>query len=154
MKKFVRSLISRLSDERGFTLIELMIVISIIGILAIVVVPRFMDLPQKARVQRANNDIAAIGMALNRYSLDNGSYPSTEQGLQALIEKPTSDPQPSNYNEGGYLEKKSLPKDPWGREYSYKSPADNGADYEIISLGADGKEGGDGDNADIKSGSN
>ena len=154
MKKIIRSLIKRYSDESGFTLIELMIVISIIGILAIVVVPRFMDLPQKARVQRANTDIAAIGMALNRYSLDNGCYPSTEQGLQALIEKPTSDPQPNNYNEGGYLEKKTLPKDPWNHPYSYKSPADNGADYEIICLGADGKEGGDGDNADIKSGTN
>jgi general secretion pathway protein G len=144
MKTAVKKFLNRFTSEEGFTLIELMIVIAIIGILAIAVVPKFMDLPQKARIQRAKQDIAAISMALNRYNLDNGGYPTTEQGLSALIEKPTSDPAPTNYNESGYLEKKTLPKDPWNHPYVYKSPADNGEAFEVTSLGPDGKEGGPG----------
>ena len=144
MKKVLKKLTARLSDQRGFTLIEIMIVITILGILAVVITPMLMDLPQKARISKAKQDIAALSLSLNRYSLDNGSYPTTDQGLQALIEKPQSDPAPMNYNENGYLEKKQLPKDPWGRDYIYKSPADNGDPFEITSLGPDGKEGGKG----------
>ncbi|MCU0845530.1 MAG: type II secretion system major pseudopilin GspG [Spirochaetes bacterium] len=135
----------------GFTLIELMIVIAIIGILSIIVVPRFMDIPQKARVEAAKQQIAAFGLALDRYNLDSGVYPTTEQGLAALIARPNTEPSPMNYNEGGYLKKKELPKDPWGRDYIYRSPGDQGNDYEIMSLGADGRDGGEGVNADIKS---
>ena len=156
MKRLLKKIAQRFQDKKGFTLIELMIVITILGILAVVVVPKFMDLPQKARIQRAKTDIASLGLALNRYNLDNGVYPSTEQGLTALIEKPQSDPAPSNYNDSGYLEKKSLPKDPWGHDFVYKSPAGNGDPFEIISLGPDGKEGGNDDisstNLDSQSG--
>jgi general secretion pathway protein G len=144
MKKAFRKLASRFSDQRGFTLIEIMIVITIIGILAVVIAPMMMDLPQKARISKAKQDIAALSLSLNRYNLDNGSYPTTDQGLQALIEKPQTDPAPLNYNESGYLEKKALPKDPWGHDYIYKSPADNGDSFEISSLGPEGKEGGKG----------
>ncbi|MBP7605377.1 MAG: type II secretion system major pseudopilin GspG [Spirochaetes bacterium] len=142
---------SGIKGNGGFTLIELMIVIAIIGILSIIVVPRFMDIPQKARVEAAKQQIAAFGLALDRYNLDNGTYPTTEQGLAALIERPNSEPAPMNYNEGGYLKKKELPKDPWGRDYIYRSPGDHGNDYEIMSLGADGRDGGEGVNADIRS---
>ncbi len=141
----------RMKENGGFTLIELMIVIAIIGILSIIVVPRFMDIPQKARVEAAKQQIAAFGLALDRYNLDSGIYPTTEQGLAALIEKPNSEPAPMNYNEGGYLKKKDLPKDPWGHDYIYRSPGDHGNDYEIMTLGADGRDGGEGVNADIKS---
>jgi general secretion pathway protein G len=158
MKHALKTLIGRAVDAAarmkgngGFTLIELMIVIAIIGILSIIVVPRFMDIPQKARVEAAKQQIAAFGLALDRYNLDNGVYPTTEQGLAALIEKPSSEPAPMNYNEGGYLKKKELPKDPWGRDYIYRSPGDQGNDYEIMSLGADGRDGGEGVNGDIKS---
>jgi general secretion pathway protein G len=158
MKHALKTLIGRAADAAarikgngGFTLIELMIVIAIIGILSIIVVPRFMDIPQKARVEAAKQQIAAFGLALDRYNLDNGVYPTTEQGLAALIEKPNSEPAPMNYNEGGYLKKKELPKDPWGRDYIYRSPGDQGNDYEIMSLGADGRDGGEGVNGDIKS---
>ncbi len=158
MKHALKTLIGRAVDAAarmkgngGFTLIELMIVIAIIGILSIIVVPRFMDIPQKARVEAAKQQIAAFGLALDRYNLDNGVYPTTEQGLAALIEKPNSEPAPMNYNEGGYPKKKELPKDPWGRDYIYRSPGDQGNDYEIMSLGADGRDGGEGVNGDIKS---
>lgn len=158
MKKILRAIAGRAAEAMsgikgngGFTLIELMIVIAIIGILSIIVVPRFMDIPQKARVEAAKQQIAAFGLALDRYNLDNGTYPTTEQGLTALIERPNSEPAPMNYNEGGYLKKKELPKDPWGRDYIYRSPGDHGNDYEIMSLGADGRDGGEGVNADIRS---
>ncbi|HEY1405740.1 MAG TPA: type II secretion system major pseudopilin GspG [Spirochaetota bacterium] len=154
LQRISRTLRMIWTDRSGYNLIELMIVIMIIGILAILVVPRLMDLPTKARIQKAKSDIASISLALSRYNLDNGSYPSTEQGLLALVEKPSSDPVPQNYNEGGYLEKKTVPVDPWNHPYTYRSPGDNGADYEIVCLGADGKEGGEGENSDIKSGGN
>ncbi|HDP79250.1 MAG TPA: type II secretion system protein GspG [Spirochaetes bacterium] len=145
------ALARRLSDERGFTLLELLIVITIIGILSIVVVPRFMDIPQKARIEAARQQIAAFGLALDRYNLDNGVYPTSDQGLAALIQKPSTEPAPINYNDGGYLKKREIPKDPWGRDYVYQSPGSHGNDYEIMSYGADGVEGGEGTNADIKS---
>ncbi|TAL31380.1 MAG: type II secretion system protein GspG [Spirochaetes bacterium] len=140
-----------LAGRGGFSLLEIMIVITILGILAVMVVPRFMDLPKKARVAAAKQQIADIGMALEMYSSDNGNYPTTEQGLEALINKPSSEPSPQNYNEGGYLKKREVPKDPWGRAFLYRSPGEQSKDYELVSLGADGKDGGEGENADIRS---
>ncbi|MGQ9844423.1 MAG: type II secretion system major pseudopilin GspG [Spirochaetota bacterium] len=148
---YVKELINYLKYNKGFTLIELLIVITIIAILSIVVVPRFMDIPQKAKIEAAHQQIAAFSMALEHYYLDNGHYPTTEQGLQALIEKPTTDPIPQNYNPRGYMDKKKIPHDPWGNPYVYNCPGQHGNDYEIVSYGADGKEGGDNFDADITS---
>lgn len=130
----------------GFTLIEIMVVVAIIAILGATVVPLIMDRPNEARVVRAKNDIGTIGSALELYKLDNFNYPSTEQGLQALVEKPSGDPEPANWKTGGYVKK--LPKDPWGREYLYISEGNN---FEIVSLGNDGAEGGESFDADISS---
>ena len=138
-------------EKRGFTLIELLIVIVILGILATFLVPKIMKKPDEARVTKAKNDIMSIETALKMYKIDNGMYPSTVQGLKALIQKPETPPIPQHYKEGGYLDTSSTPKDPWGNPYIYRSPGENNRPYEIISLGADGKEGGSGVNADIKS---
>ncbi len=137
--------------KKGFTLIELLIVIVILGILATFLVPKIMQKPDEARVAKAKNDIMAIETALKMYKMDNGMYPTTMQGLKALITKPTIPPIPQHYKSGGYLDTNQVPKDPWGNPYIYRSPGDNGRAYEIISLGADGKEGGSGVDADIKS---
>ncbi len=136
---------------RGFSLIELMIVVVILGLLAGVLVPRIMDRPDEARVTAAKTDIRTLEQALRLYYLDNGRYPTTEQGLQALISRPESEPVPRNWRSRGYLEASSVPRDPWGNEYIYRSPGDQGRDYEIISLGADGKEGGTGFDSEIRS---
>ncbi len=130
----------------GFTLIEIMVVVAIIAILGAAVVPRIMSKPGEARKVRANQDITTLSAALELYRLDNFSYPSTDQGLQALVEKPSGDPEPSNWQAGGYV--KQLPKDPWGREYIYVSPGESG-DFDIISLAGDGVEGGTGEGEDI-----
>ncbi|PID61092.1 MAG: type II secretion system protein GspG [Gammaproteobacteria bacterium] len=135
---------ARAAQQRGFTLIEIMVVVAIIAILGATVVPLIMDRPNEARVVRANADIASIGQALELYKLDNFSYPSTDQGLEALVEKPTGDPEPQNWKP--YVQK--LPKDPWGRDYVYLNEGDG---YEIVSLGNDGAEGGEGFDADISS---
>ena len=132
--------------QGGFTLIEIMVVVVILGILASVVVPRIMDNPDKARVVKAKNDVQAIKGALDLYRLDNFNYPSTDQGLQALVSKPGGSPEAKNWKQGGYLD--NLPKDPWGNEYQYLSPGVN-ADVDVFSYGADGRPGGDGANADI-----
>ena len=98
-----------------------------------------------------DQQISLFGQALELYQADNGTYPSTDQGLQALVEKPSSEPAPQNYMEGGYLKKRTIPKDPWGRDYVYVCPGQHGNDFEIMSFGADGQEGGEGENADVKS---
>ena len=132
----------------GFTLIEIMVVIVIIGILASVVVPRVMDNPDKARTAKAKHDIQALESALDIYRLDNFTYPTTDQGLEALVQKPGGSPEPKNWKAGGYIKK--LRKDPWGNEYLYLSPGQHG-EIDIYSLGADGAPGGDGVYADIGS---
>ncbi len=135
-------------QQRGFTLIELMVVIVILGILAGVVVPKIMDNPDKARVAKAKHDIIAFESALDVYRLDNFTYPTTDQGLDALIKKPTGSPEPTNWKQGGYVKK--LRKDPWGNGYLYLSPGQHG-EIDIYSLGADGAPGGEGVFSDIGS---
>ena len=137
-------------DNRGFTLIELMVVIVILGILAGLIIPRIMSRPEEARQAKARIQIESLETALKLYKLDSGSYPSTEQGLQALVEAPTVGNLPRKWREGGYLEKGKVPKDPWGNYYVYLSPGTSG-DYDIISYGADGEQGGEKKNKDINS---
>jgi general secretion pathway protein G len=132
--------------QSGFTLIEIMVVVVILAVLGALVVPKILENVDKARVTRAASDIRAIQTALDLYRLDNFKYPTTEQGLQALVSQPT-DPTITNYRSGGYLP--SLPKDPWNAPYQYTSPGANGRDYEITSYGRDGKPGGEGYDADI-----
>jgi general secretion pathway protein G len=139
-----------MKNENGFSFIELMVVVVILGILAGMIVPRYMGRTDDAKVIKAKVDISAIETSLKLYHLDNGFYPTTEQGLMALIEKPTSEPIPPRWSENGYLDKRKLPKDPWGRDYLYLCPGVNG-DYDILSYGADGVPGGEGKNQDIKS---
>jgi general secretion pathway protein G len=136
------------NNRAGFTLIELMVVIVILGVLAGLIVPRIMDRPEEARRTKAELDIAAIEQALKLYKLDNGRYPSTDQGLQALVEPPSVGNLPRKWREGGYLDKRNVPKDPWGNDYVYISPGLHG-DFDLLSYGADGEPGGEGDNADI-----
>jgi len=134
----------------GFTLIELMVVIVILGILAGFIVPKLMGRPEEAKKVKAKMQIESLETAIRLYKLDNGSYPTTEQGLQALVEKPDSPPVPKNWRQGGYIEKGKIPKDPWGNDFIYLSPGAHG-DYDIISYGADGVPGGEGNNQDINS---
>ena len=135
---------------RGFTLIEVMVVLVILGILATLIVPRIMGRPDEARIIAAKQDINSIGQALKLYRLDNQAYPSTDQGLQALITKPTAPPAPPNWKTGGYLDR--LPKDPWGNEFKYLNPGvNNPNDVDVFSLGADGAPGGEGNDADVGS---
>ena len=146
-KRTPRSLRSR-RTQRGFTLIEIMVVIAILGILAALIVPKIMSRPDEARRVAAKQDIGTVMQALNLYRLDNGRYPSSDQGLRALIEKPSTDPVPGNWKSGGYLER--LPSDPWGNPYQYLSPGVHG-DIDVFSYGADGKAGGEANDADIGS---
>mgnify|MGYP000639801658 CR=1 FL=1 len=132
--------------ESGFSLLELMVVVVIMGILALAIVPRVIDRPDQARAARAKQDIAVIESALQLYKLDNLNYPSAEQGLKALVEKPTVSPVPQNWAEGGYVER--LPQDPWGRDYLYLYPGLRGK-VDVFSFGADGEAGGEGSDADI-----
>ncbi len=141
----------RQSGEAGFTLIELMVVIVILGILAAFVAPKMIGRTEEAKSKAARVQISSFEAALSLYKLDNGSYPSTEQGLQALVEKPAVGSIPSHWKEGGYLEKNKVPRDPWGNEYVYLSPGIHDKDYDIVSYGKDGEEGGSGNNADIES---
>lgn len=137
-------------NNRGFTLIEIMVVIVILAALAALVGPRIMGRSDDAKIADAKVQIRNIETALKLYKLDNGGYPSTEQGLAALVTKPTTGIIPNNYKAEGYLESKNLPKDPWGAEYIYLSPGEHG-DYDLYSLGADGVKGGEGKNGDIES---
>ncbi|KAB2823944.1 type II secretion system major pseudopilin GspG [Aliivibrio finisterrensis] len=132
--------------QGGFTLLEVMVVIVILGVLASLVVPNLLGNKEKADQQKTITDIVALENSLDMYKLDNSVYPTTDQGLEALVSKPTSSPEPRNYRSDGYIRR--LPNDPWGNEYQYLSPGDNGA-IDIFSLGADGQEGGEGANADI-----
>lgn len=132
--------------DRGFSLIELMVVVVILSILAVVIVPRVMDRPEQARVARARSDIATLSAALAMYRLDNYVYPTTEQGLQALVRQPTAAPVPRNWSASGYIDR--VPTDPWGQEYQYLSPGLHGP-FDVFSLGLDGRPGGAGANADI-----
>ena len=134
--------------QRGFTLVEIMVVVVIIGILGALVVPKLLGRTGEARVTAAKTDIATMMQALKLYKLDNQRYPSTEQGLQALITKPTSGPAANGWKEGGYMEK--LPKDPWGNPYQYLSPGIHG-EVDVFSLGADGQPSGTGEDADVGS---
>jgi general secretion pathway protein G len=133
---------------RGFTLIEVLVVVVILGILAAFVVPKFFDKPGEARQVKARADIQSLATALNMYRLDNFAYPSTNQGLEALVSQPGGLPEARNWKAGGYIDR--LPKDPWGRDYAYLSPGQRG-DFDLYSLGADGQPGGEGENADIAS---
>ena len=142
-------MLQKLRDEsQGFTLIELMVVIIILGILAMWVAPKIMSRPEEAKQVKARLDIQNLETALKLYKLDNGPYPSTEQGLQALVEKPETGTIPRKWKKGGYLEKGRVPKDPWGNDFVYLSPGLKG-DFDIISYGADGVPGGEDENKDI-----
>lgn len=134
--------------SRGFTLIEVMVVIVILAVLAALVVPKVMGRPDEARITAARQDIASIMQALKLYRLDNMRYPTTEQGLQALVTQPTIPPVPQNWKGNGYLER--MPKDPWGNPYQYLNPGLHG-EIDVMSLGADGAPGGEGSDADIGS---
>lgn len=143
----MRRQISGSSSEDGFTLIEMIVVIFILGLLATYVAPRVIGKSDDAKIVKAQADIRSFETALDMYKLDNGSYPTTEQGLQALVEKPASG-NLSRWREGGYLTKRKISKDPWGNEYIYVSPGSNG-DVDISSNGGDGLPGGDGTAKDI-----
>ena len=133
-------------SQLGFTLIEVMVVIAIIGIMATLIVPQIMSKPNEARVIAAKQDISSIIQALKLYRLDNSRYPTTEQGLSALVAKPTSEPIPQNWKPNGYVDR--LPKDPWGFAYQYSNPGTR-AEIDVFSLGADNKPGGTGFDADL-----
>jgi len=135
-----------LDPQAGFTLIEVMVVIAIIGIMATLIVPRIMSKPDEARVIAAKQDISTIVQALKLYRLDTGRYPTTEQGLQSLMTRPTSEPIPQNWKPDGYLDR--LPKDPWGYAYQYLNPGKH-TENDVFSYGADNKAGGTGFDSDI-----
>ncbi len=128
----------------GFTLIEILVVVVIIGILGAVIVPNLLSRPDQARITAAQTDLRQLGTALDMYRLDNHQYPSTEQGLDALVQRPSGFPEPKNWNPDGYI--KVLPTDPWGSPYVYERRS---SDFTLFSLGADGVEGGEGPNADV-----
>jgi len=131
-----KQLRTTMSGREGMTLIEILIVVTIIAILGALVVPRFLDMPQKAKVTAAKQQMKNFEMGLQKYAFEKGSFPTTEEGLQSLVSEKII---------------KKIPQDPWGNEYQYRSPGENDPDFEIVSLGADGKEGGEGFNADLKS---
>ncbi len=140
----------RKNYQSGFTLIELMVVMVILATLAVFVVPKFMDEPKRAQRVKAQVTITNLETALKTYYLDNGYYPTTDQGLDALVVEPNIDPVPGKWRKGGYLEKGKVPLDPWGNDYIYLSPGLQG-DFDIISYGLDGVEGGEDWEADVES---
>lgn len=137
---------ARAAREAGFSLLELMVVVVILSILALVIAPRIMDRPDQARIARVRTDLNVLESAVSIYRLDNYTYPTTDQGLRALVERPATDPVPPNWAQNGYIDR--LPQDPWGRPYQYLQPGLHGP-VDIFSLGADGVAGGEGVNADI-----
>lgn len=139
-----------LRNRRGFTLIEIMVVIAILALLAALVGPRIIGRSDDAKIADAKVQIKNLETALKLYKLDTGTYPSTEQGLMALVSAPTVGTIPKNYRSEGYLESKQVPKDPWGNDFVYLSPGEHG-DYDLYSFGADGVKGGEEKNADIES---
>ena len=141
---------NKLRDERGFTLIEIMVVIAILALLAALVAPKIIGRSDDAKVTDTKVQIRNLETALKLYKLDSGAFPSTEQGLAALVERPAVGQIPRNYRAEGYLESRKVPKDPWGNDFAYLSPGEHG-DYDLYSLGADGLKGGEGKNADIES---
>jgi general secretion pathway protein G len=143
-----RKTVYRRHRSSGFTLIELMVVIVILGILAGLIVPRIMGRPDEAKLLKAKMQIESMETALKLYKLDNGSYPTTDQGLDALVNQSDIPPVPRKWREGGYLEKGKVPSDPWGNAFVYLSPGVNG-DFDLVSYGADGVSGGEGKNQDI-----
>ena len=149
-QEFTPEEVMKVRDIRGFTLLEVIVVVFILGLLAAIVAPRLMGRADDARVTEAKVQIKNIETALKLFKLDSGFYPASEQGLEALVQKPTAGRETPNWRQGGYLEQSHVPKDPWGNPYIYTSPGVNG-EYDIISLGADGKQGGEGYDADIKS---
>ena len=140
-----------LRRQAGFTLIELMVVIVILGLLAAIVMPRVVGQTDKARYEQAKVQMRILEDSLKRYKLDSGRFPTTEQGLEALVRQPTTGILPRNWQAGGYLDKPEVPIDPWGNNYIYISPGQHGPDYDLKSFGADGLEGGEGYDADIES---
>ncbi len=136
----------RLQRTAGFTLLEIMVVIVILGLLVSIVAPNVLQNQDRAMVEKARADIAMLEQALDMYKLDNHSYPTTDQGLDALVNKPTSSPEPRNYRSDGYI--KRLPQDPWGNQYQYLQPGEHGP-FDLYSTGADGDEGGEGLASDI-----
>ncbi len=140
----------KLTDTSGFTLIELMVVMVILGILASMIVPRIMDRPEEARRTKAAVDIGALSQALQLYKLDNGKYPTTDQGLQALVDPPSVGRLAKKWRKGGYLDKTKVPMDPWDYDFIYISPGLHG-DFDLMSYGPDGEPGGEDLDADINS---
>lgn len=140
---------SQHKGQRGFTLIEIMVVVVILGVLAAIIVPKFLSRPDEAKVTKAKVDIKSLEEALGLFKLDNGFYPSTEQGLQALVSKPENGRIPAKFPVGGYL--KRVPADPWDSPYVYLSPGLQNREFDLISYGADSQAGGEGFNADINS---
>ncbi len=138
-------------QQKGFTLIEIMVVIIILGLLAGLVLPKFLGQEEKAKREVAKTQIRSLEQALDAYKLDNGFYPTTDQGLDALIKKPETGRVPGKWRDGGYLKPARIPKDPWDKEYVYISPGSESREYEIVSYGADKEPGGEGNNADIQS---
>ena len=138
-------------SEGGFTLIELLVVIAIIGILAAYIAPRFIGRTEDAKINAAKAQIRSFETGLKLFKLDTGFYPSSDQGLDALVSKPSAGRVPERYKRGGYLESSKVPNDPWGNPYLFESPGSHGLDYEIRSLGADGLDGGEEENSDIES---
>ncbi len=137
---------SNKNTQHGFTLLEILVVVIILGIMASLILPNIMGRTDQARVIAAKNDIRTLTGALKLYRLDNGSYPSTEQGLEALVSQPTADPVPRNWKKNGYIE--HLPEDPWGQQYKYLNPGVNG-EIDVFTLGADGQPGGEDSAADL-----